>query len=210
MNGTGVRVSLSPAHNLLPALTDTDEKEIANEFQAKLLRYRMVNHPQVSSVLLDTEKFVPAMREEVRTWLAPLCGFPDLQKSVRRSLLQQSREAEGDRFSDDRCVVAEAALFFCHTPGTEHFFIGDLAERVNDLLKGRHEDRILTNKKVGLLFRALGVHGQRVVKGYRISLTDAVREQIHEIARAYQVLPTQDGIVRCHHCARDNIKGRVN
>ena len=43
-NGTGVRVSLSPAQESLPTLTDADEREIANDFQSKLLRYRMVNH----------------------------------------------------------------------------------------------------------------------------------------------------------------------
>src|SRR3984893_13815170 len=132
VNGNGVRVSLSPAQNPLTTLTDADEKEMANEFQSMLLRYRMVNHQRVGDAQLDTRDFVPAMREEVRTWLAPICDCPDLQKSVRRSLLQQSRDAEGDRLSDDRCMVAEAALFFCHKPDTGHYFIRDLAERVND------------------------------------------------------------------------------
>lgn len=200
--GTGVRVSLSPAQDPLPTLTDVQETEVANDFQAKLLRYRMVNHARVGNAQLDTRDFVPAMREEVRAWLAPIFDCPDLRKSVCSSLLQQSREAEGDRLSDDRCIVAEAALFFCHTSDTDHFCIGDLAETVNDLLKGRHEDRVLTDKKVGLLLRDLGLHGQRVVKGYRIVLTDSVREQIHEIARAYQVLPVQDGVSRCGHCSR--------
>lgn len=38
--GAGVRVSLLPALDPLPTLTDADEKEIANDFQPKLLRYR--------------------------------------------------------------------------------------------------------------------------------------------------------------------------
>ena len=86
------------------------------------------------------------------------------------------------------------ALIFCHKQQTDHFFIGDLAETVNDLLEGRHDDRVLTDKKVGLLLRALGIHGQRVVKGYKVSLTDGVREQIHRVAEAYQVVALQDGV----------------
>jgi hypothetical protein len=208
VNGTGVRVSLSPTPDPLPTMTDANEKEIANEFQAKLLRYRMVNHRRVCAAQVNTRDFVPAMRDEVRAWLAPICDCPDLQKSVSNSLLQQSREVEGARLADDRCLVAEAALFFCHKENTGHFFVGDLAECVNTLLAGRHEDRALTDKMVGLLLRALGIRGQRVVKGYKIMLTDSVRRQIHEVARGYQVLPVQDGIARCRHCPEEKANGR--
>ena len=151
------------------------------------------------------------MREQVRAWLAPVCDCPDLLKSVSTSLLQQSREAEGDRLADDRCLVTEAALFFCHKTKTGEFFIGELAGIVNDLLKGRHEDRSPTDKKVGSLLRALGIHGKRVVKGYRIVLTDSVREQIHKVARAYQVVAMLDEVKRCGHCAERKVNdGRTN
>jgi hypothetical protein len=209
VNGTGVRVSLSPASGPLPTMTDADEKKIANDLQAKLLRYRMVNHRRVAAAPVDTRDFVPAMRDEVRAWLAPVFDCPDLRKSVSNSLSQQSQEIEEGRLADDRCLVAEAALFFCHKANTEHFFVGDLAECVNTLLAGRHEDRVLTDKMAGLLLRALGIQGHRVVKGYKIMLTDSVRQQIHEVARAYQVLSVQDGIARCRHCPEEKANGRT-
>jgi hypothetical protein len=197
----GMRVTLSPALDVLPMLTDTAEEESANDFQAKLLRFRMVNHHRVCAAQIDTRAFVPAMRDEVRAWLAPVCDCSDLQKTVSNYLLRQSREIEGARLADDLCLAAEAALFFCHKADTQQFFVGELAECVNTLLEGRHEDRVLTDKKVGLLLGALGIHGQRVAKGYRILLTDSVREQIHAAARDYQVPPTQDGVARCRLCA---------
>jgi hypothetical protein len=203
-NGIGVRLSLSPAQSPLPTLTDAEEKRVTNDFQAKLLRYRMVNYWRVLDAQINAQNFVPEMQDDVRAWLAPISDCEDLQKSVSDFLQQQSREAEGDRFSDDRCVVAEAALFFCHKENTECFFVADLAEHVNALLNGRHEDRTLTDKKVGLLLRALGLHGHRIVKGYRILLTDDVREQIHRIAGAYQVISMLDGVARCHHCSNIN------
>ncbi len=209
-DATGMRVSLPPTQEPLPTLTDANEREIANDFQSKLLRFRMVNHKRVCDAELDTRIFVPAMREEVRAWLAPICDCPDIRKSVLSSLLQQSRETEGTRFSDDRCVVAEAALFFCHRANTEHFFIRELGQCANKLLEGRHEDRRLTDKMAGLLLRALGIYGQRVVKGYKVVLTASVREKIHLVARAYRVLAVQDGIPRCHHCSDRNTEGRIN
>lgn len=199
-NGAGVRISIPPVQEVLPILTDAEEVKIAADLQAKLLRYRMCDHGRVSQVQLDTGDFVPAMREEVHAWLAPISDCPDLYKIVSNFLLQQSREAEGERMSDDRCVVAEAALFFCHRSDTDHFFVGELAETVKTLLIGRHEDRVLSDKKVGSLLRALGIHGERVVKGYRVSLTNTVRERIHGIAKAYRVMSTTDGVARCPHC----------
>ena len=209
-DATGVRVTLSPIQEALPTLTDANEREIANDLQSKLLRFRMVNHQRVCDAEVDTRLFVPAMREEVRAWLAPICDCPGLQRSVTTFLLQRSQDVQGDRLSNDQCMVAEAALFFCHKPETEHFFIGDLAETVNDLLKGRHDDRVLTDKKVGLLLRDLGIRGERVVKGYKVSLTDAVREQIHRLAEAYQVVSTQDGVARCSHCRVEKVYGAPN
>jgi hypothetical protein len=161
----------------------------------------MVNYRGVRDAQIDSRNFVPAMRDEVRAWLAPICDCPDLQKSVASALLQKSRNLEGNRVSDDRCVIIEAALFFCHKEHTEHVFVGELAECVNALLKGRHEDRTLTDKKVGLLLRAVGIHGERVVKGYRIELTEPVRQQIHRVARAYHVLSAQDGVASCSQCS---------
>lgn len=200
-DGIGLHLSLSPAQDPLPTLTDADEETFASDFQARLLRYRMVNYRGVRDAQIDSRNFVPAMRDEVRAWLAPICDCPDLQKSVTSALLQKSQNLEGNRVSDDRCVIIEAALFFCHQENAEHVFVGELAEYVNALLKGRHEDRSLTDKKVGLLLSAVGIRAHRVVKGYRIALSDSVRQQIHRIAHAYQVLSTQDGVARCCHCS---------
>jgi hypothetical protein len=96
--------------------------------------------------------------------------------------------------------VAEAALFFCHRPDTYHFYIGDLTDAVNNLLAGRHEERQMTAKKAGLQLRDLGIHGERVVKSFRVSLIDSVRNKIHQIARSYRVPAMMDGKVRCPHC----------
>jgi hypothetical protein len=62
---------------------------------------------------------------------------------------------------------------------------------------------------VGLLLRALGIHGERVTKGYKISLTDAIREQIHRVAEAYRVVSV-DGIARCAHCKIEKVYGGTN
>jgi hypothetical protein len=202
----GMRITRSPSPDPLPPLSDADEEDATVDFHAKLLRYRMRNYARVANAQIDTHSFVPAMRDEVRAWLAPICDCPDLLHLVKNSLLLKSRQLEQGRFSDDLCLVIEAALFFCHKANTDHFFVGDLAEKVNHLLKGRHENPTMTDKMAGKLLRDLGIFGERVTAGYRILLTDTRRQLIHGLARDYQVLSVQDGIHRCRHCPSGQLK----
>ena len=203
MNEHGLRVSVSPAHDPLPFLTDSEEHVIARSIQAKLLRYRMVHYERVRDGKIECRAFVPEMRDEALAWLAPIFDCRDLSKSVFEEILQQSKEAAGDRFFDPKCVVVEGALFFCHKPEVRHFFVGELAEVVNALLKGRHEETTLSPKRVGLVLRELGVHGDRVAEGYKIVLNDDLRERIHHLAFDYRVLSLEDGVRRCGYGRRE-------
>ena len=197
---SGLRVSLSPTQGPLPTLSDEQEQLIARNFQTRLLRYRIANYDKVRGRKIDASAFVPEMREQASTWLAPIVDCPELSESVYAEILRQSQEAAGARFFDPKCVVVEAAFFFCHKPDATHFFVGELAQKVNDLLKGRHEEWNLSDKKAGLVLRDLGVYGERVAAGYKITVTDAVREQIHQLAFDYQVPPVCDGVLRCRYC----------
>jgi hypothetical protein len=196
----GLMVSLTPAQDPPPFLVDADEQHISQEFQAKLLRYRMVHYRDVRDCKGDYKTLVPEMRQEARTWLAPIDDCLELSRAVFEEILRQSQEAAGARFIDPKCLVTEAALFFCHKPDTAHFFVGELAETVNLLLQGRHEESNLSAKGAGMILRELGLHGERVAEGYKVALTDAVRLRIHRLAHDFQVASVQDGVRRCRFC----------
>ena len=209
VNEHGLRVSVSPAHDPLPFLTDSEEYVIAQSFQAKLLRYRMVHYERVRDSKIDCRAFVPEMRDEALTWLAPIFDCRELGKSVFEEILRQSQEAAGARFFDPRCVVVEGALALCHKTDARHFFVGELAETVNALLKGRHGETNLSPKRVGLVLRELGVHGDRVAEGYKIVLNDVLRERIHQLAFDYRVLSLEDGVRRCRYCREESAAPQV-
>ncbi len=145
----GLSLSIYPAQRPTPPLTDLEEHEIADDFQARLLAYRMVHHGRVREAQLDGYKFSSA--DQMRTWLAPIVGFPELRKSVLELLAERSADLAGSRFYDAKCLVAEAALMFCHRKGTEHFFVAEATEKVNDLLLGRHADFTLEDRKGGFI-----------------------------------------------------------
>ena len=105
------------------------------------------------------------------------------------------------RYEDPKALVAEAALMFCHRKGAKEFLVRELAEKVNDLLVGRHAGFKLEDRKVGSLMRKLGIQAERRTQGYLVKLYPSVRERIHRIAAAYQSLPFQRRQnVRCAYC----------
>jgi hypothetical protein len=208
--GQGIEVCIPPSWQPLPLLTEAAAGEIAADIQPKLLRYRMLYHRRVRDAKVDCEKFVPMTCELAHAWLAPLCDCPDLRDTVSNYLLEMNEDAAGQRFTDLKCVVAEGALSFCHEPDRQEFFIRELAERANALLKGRHEETELTDRKVGSTLRGLGIRAQRVTAGYKMVLTDAVRERIHSVARCYQALSLEDGVARCAQCPGGKKRQLIN
>ncbi len=200
-NERGLTVTIPPARNLLPPLTDSQERVMTRTFQSRLLRYRMLHYGDLRNQNIDTSALIPERREEARSWLAPIVECPELSDSVRAEISRQSEEAAGARFAEPKSVVIEAALFLCHKPDVEHFYVGDLAQVANDLLQGRHEESKLSEKRVGSLLREVGIHGRRVAAGYRVALTDVVRRRIHELAADYAVPTLDNRERRCDNCS---------
>jgi hypothetical protein len=196
----GLMCSISPAQTPLPILTEEQEQLMARGFQARLLRYRLLNYERVREQTIDTSAFVPELQEEARSWLAPIVEFPELTKSVSAEILRKSQDLAGSRFADPKTVVVETALFLCHKPDAKDFLVGELTQAANDLLKGRHEAIELSAKMVGLLLRDLGIPDKREAAGYRVALTEAVRKRIHQLAAGYRVASLDSGIRRCAHC----------
>lgn len=196
----GIRLSIPPAQDPMPSLSDETVALVACDLQARLLRYRMVRYETVRTSKVDCSAFVPDLREEAASWLAPIVDCDELSASVFGAILQQSREFASSAFFDPKCVVTEAALSLCHKNNVTHFLVGELSERVNVLLKARHEETMISAKKVGLLLRDLGIYGERVAQGYKIALSDDIRRHIHQLASDYQVLSVRDGVDRCGCC----------
>jgi len=196
----GLSLSLSPGQAPVRSSNDNANESIARGLQGRLLRYRMLQHDRVGTIAVDCTAFIPEMREEARSWLAPILACDELYKSVFEEILRQSQEAAGSRFFDPKFVILDALLTLSHTDGAEYFFVGDLAKRVNAILWGRHEELALSARKVGSILSELGIRGERVTQGYRIALTDKMRKNIHRLASEYRVTSIQDGVRRCADC----------
>jgi len=208
-DGRGLELCIPPPRKPVPMLTNVEAEKIAAETQPKMLGYRIQNYQRVRQAQIDCEKFLPLSSQEIYAWLAPILGCKDLQSVVTKYLLEMTKEAAALRYTNLECVVAEAVLTFTHESEMKGFFVGDAAERVRDILKGRHEDTEVTDKTAGSVLRGFGIRPERITEGYWIELTDAVRQQIHTIAEARNVLAIQDGVPRCPYCRKPEEKDQL-
>ena len=200
MNASDLRVHFAPTAGAFPELKDDAERTIAADFQAKLLRYRIVNFVAVRNSQFDCSGFVPDMQDDVRALVTPLIDCGDFRESILSLLLSRSKDRAGARFTDLNCLVTEAALAFCHDPAVEEFFVKELTDIANDISRGRNEDQTITAKAVGQPLRGLGLFPVRVTDGYHLVLTNSIREKIHRLAEDYNVPSLDEGTRRCDDC----------
>jgi hypothetical protein len=197
----GLNVSINPARRKLARLTETEERAMADFFQARLLAYRMIQHAEVQKSEIEPGVIDSSLADQLRTWSAAIAKSSDVRKSILVAFTQRNDALSADRYEDPKCLVAEAALMFCHRKGAEHFLVRELAEKINDLFVGRHAGFKLEDRKVGSILRELGIQAQRRTQGYRVKLDGPMRERIHRIAAAYQSLPFQRRQnVHCAYC----------
>lgn len=200
LDAAALRINLSSAGGMLPELKDDMERTIANDYQAKLLRYRMVQYGAVKNSHFNCSDFAPQMEEVVRALITPLIDCDEFKESVLSSLTSRNEDCAGARFTDLNCVVIEAALAFCHDSTKGEFFVKDIADAADAILLGRGEDNKIGPKAAGQVLRGLGLFPERVTKGYHIALKESNCEKIHRLAIEYNVHSLDKGTKRCNYC----------
>ncbi len=200
LDAAALRINLSSAGGMLPELKDDMERTIAADFQAKLLRYRMVQYEAVKDSHFNYSDFIPQMEEVVRALITPLIDDGEFRESVLSALTARNKDCAGARFTDLNCVVIEAALAFCHDSTVERFLVKDIADAADAILLGRDEDNRISAKAAGQVLRGLGLFPERVTKGYHLALNDSNREKIHRLAKEYNVHSLDKGTRRCDYC----------
>ena len=177
-----------------------EAQELAEEFQPRLLRYRLVQHQQVTQSQFDYCDFGPPTRVLARILGASVEGMPEVQRAVVDALVPLDEECKTERSQGVEAVVLEALLVPCHE-GKPEAFVAEIAELVNGIFLGRQERLELSPKAVGAIIRErLGLCAERCAAGYRLMLTENVRRRIHQLAAGYNVLSMLKSADGCQSC----------
>jgi hypothetical protein len=200
--GDGVlQINLSPSRGKLPVLDERTEKAIENQFQPMLLMYRARNIGKVRNSEFDLPEFASGIRILARILGAPLVDAPALQAGLRSVLQGQQEKIRAQGWLDERSVVIEAALAFCHRGYEDRAYVGAIAATATEILKGRGESVLLEPKAVGAMLRSVfGIIPKRDANGFAVRLTEDNRRKIHGLARNFDVASLEDREARCPHC----------
>lgn len=196
-----IEIPVTDTRVSLPLLNEDAQRQVAEEFQPKLLMYRLTNHKQV----MDST-FTPALSNSSVNELARCLGRcivddPERQADIIRLLSERDKEVEEERSWDRRVTVLEALLSLCHQENKESVYVGEVAELANSILEQRGELFALTSRTVGSQLRTLGFRTGRLDSAGRgLVLNRKVRKQIHWLAWDNKLLSDTDGEARCDDC----------
>lgn len=174
--------------------------QLAEEFQPRLLRYRLVQHQEVTQSQFDYCDFGPPTRLLARILGASVEGMPEVQRAVVDALVPLDEQCKTERSQGADAVVLEALLVLCHE-GKLEAFVAEITKLANGIFLGRHEHLELSPKAVGAIIRErLGLYTERCAAGYRLMLTENVRRRIHQLAAGYNVLSMLKSADGCPFC----------
>jgi hypothetical protein len=196
-----LEIFVLPAHRSLPVLDNSVRQKIADDFQPRLLAYRLANFAKVRNLAFDVPELTPSVRELAQNLSACTPEDPQLPEQVLGLLRVQDKELRSAAWLDLNTVITEAVLAFVHEGKEESVYVAEIAEAAEAILSGRGEKRELEPRAIGARLRALGlVTEERDGHGIRLILSGKVSRRVHELAHSFSVPSIQDALKRCEGC----------
>jgi hypothetical protein len=175
-------------------------KEIANDFQPRLLMYRLKNSGKVPQSRVDVSNFTFATRQIARTLATCFPEDLELAREMVQLLGPQDADARLQRANSIECAIVEVLLAFLHEQKLTGMSVGDLADLANGLLRSRGEILTYSPEEVGWKLRGrLNLIRHRVSSGSQIQFDRQTSYQVHRLAREYDLGPLC--IETCSECA---------
>jgi hypothetical protein len=202
-------IPMAASRRPLPVLDRRAQEKVAQEFQPKLLQYR-IQHRKTTNDAASGQAGSAGTASPLATGMR-IC-FSDAPEIMERQvalLAEAERSIDETRRADPRLPVIEVIWARCHEARRERLYIGEIAMDVNQLLP-LHGNR-LTCRMVGSVVRSLGLDARKLDRrGYGLRLDPSTRRRIHDLARLHDVpsagLPFP-GCAECSPVQTPGVKG---
>ena len=186
--GFPLELVLPPTRQYIPPMSESEAGSIGTEYQAKLLRYRILNWAKVRTPAFDLDQFTVPMREIAHSLAASIVDDDQLQLQIVPLLKLLDAEIRVDRTSLLPAIVLDVILARCHAVSGKYFAVGDLTKDVNTVLRGRGEMLEVSPEDIGWALRGLGLHTDFMPGGRKaLILYENARKKVHDLAVAYGV-----------------------
>lgn len=187
--GFPLEITLAPRRNAASAPLDRATCErLAEEFQGKLLAYRLANRCKCSGSTADVSSLSAATQPLARQLMSCVGGDDELQSGVIEMLRAHDDDVVAAHAEELSAIVLEGLLVCCHE-AKDTATGREISELSNAILVGRGDPRDISPESVGWRLKGLGFHTEpigRLGRGLRFS--NAIRSRIHDLARAFGVV----------------------
>lgn len=202
LRGRAIEISVMPADRPLPILDTQVQDKIANEFQPKLLMYRLKNLERVRNSTYDVPELTSHVRDIARCWGTFLADDANGHGEIVGLLKDVDAQVRGGGEDDLlNVIVVEAMLSFCHREKNEAVHAGEVAALANRILKRRGELLTLGPRAVANRLRELSIPPIRLdARGRGVLLFSSVRQRIHKLAWNNKLLSHRNIAPECQHC----------
>ncbi|MDR3748870.1 MAG: hypothetical protein P4M04_12050 [Acidobacteriota bacterium] len=200
LGGAAVHISVPPSQLQSSALDEHAQSEIANDFQPRLLMYRLKNSGKVREREVDVSKFTFPTRQLARTVAACFPEDLELARDTVHLLQSQDEEIREQRFRDVNCVIVEVLWGMIHGGKRREARVDELARDANVLLQSRGEILEYGAEEVGWKLRELNIPRHTRSSGRQVLLGRETNQRVHRLAQAYD-LPCSHRIeANCPDC----------
>lgn len=198
-----VEIRVTPTHRKLPLLETRAQEEIAEEFQPRLLGFRLAKCDQVRNPDFDVDCWMSSVRDLGRTLGACVADVPELRKEISPLLseLDQELQLESECTIELRGAILEALKRICQDKSRLSAYVGEIADRANAILGERGEIEVLSPKRVGAILKSMGIYTRRLdASGRGILLMRPVRARIYSLAQDCATFLAESLEAGCTEC----------
>jgi hypothetical protein len=182
-----LQISLGPTGRTIADLDEVESKEIADEYQAELLMYRLKNYHDVKLPNCDVSGLTAPTQTLARSLAACIVGDDTLRAAVVPLLSDQDRAMRAEHLTGWE-FLAVRHLFDCRHAGIEEVRVTEICEYVNGILAERGDHLRISPETMGWKLKALGFHTQAIGNiGKGLLLCNEVSDRVHQLMKGYQV-----------------------
>ncbi|MDP9162295.1 MAG: hypothetical protein M3O09_18970 [Acidobacteriota bacterium] len=196
--GEFVQIPIAPTPKATP-LWNVENNVVVATLQSKLLTYRLEHRARFSKPNQTSTEPLGSFGESAYV-LASFIDDPELQKRILGHLRRRHQVALVDRAWGVESLILEALLFVCHEQNRGSVHVGEVTNVVNSILSFRGESLTYRARKIGAGLTKLGVVRERDRNGYGFYLSNETRRRIHDLAGAYDVPSSMQGLPGCDYC----------
>jgi hypothetical protein len=205
--GFPLEIVLAPADEYVPPLDSGQAARVAEEFQNKLLAYRLKKFSKMAPPTFDLDRFSSPVQASAHSLAGAIIGDGELQSQILPYLWQLDADIQTDSVSTLKALIVEVLV--AHWNDLE---VGDteICGDVNSLISARGRSTQVSPETIGWKLKGLGLHTTTIAGGLRgLRLAD-VRPAIARLAAVYGLSVPENMSVRSKAHDSSSVRKRTN